>query len=450
MEPLTAILVASAASAAIEGISGYFSGKDAAAAQENATATAKAEAARIQALVDKIQDPKFNGVLTKAEIEDLVRFDPTFPKKIAELPPETLPQIAASAPDLLDKVVEANPAVAKFIAEKMPELIKAEGLGAKEGRDAQRAALQALRKAGTEDDIISQSEMMRARESAAQAEAGQRGALTEEMARRGQLGGGQELLMKLSNQQASQQNAAMSSTMAAEDAIRRRLEALRGAGSLGGQMFEQDVGIEKSNLDAINSFNMRNTQAQRDIERSRVADMNARATREAAAARDRGKYNVGVGNEFKAMETDYERSRAQRDWEANEDYKRLETAYERSQAADRANIVNAADAEQRAGIRDLTLSERARQDDLSQQRFQNDLSKVGMQQGIANTNVGIAQGEAAAKSAAARNTGQFWGDIAKTGVETMGTYYGMKQSEEDSAIDRELRKEKLKQLRNGG
>lgn len=447
LDPFTVLAASTVASAAISGISNYIAGNKQKKALGEATAAQKAETARIQGLLEKLQDPKFQGEFTDAEIDDLIRFDPAYPKKIVEQAPEAIPLIQAKSPKFLDKITEADPTVAKFISEKMPELIKASSLDAKEARSAQKAALQALRKAGTEEDVLSQSEMMRARESAAAAEAGQRGAITEEMARRGQLGGGQELLMKLSGQQASQQQAAQASALAAENAIRNRLGALSQAGQLGGQIFEQDVNIERSNLDAINAFNTRNTAAMRDIERSRVADINARAAREASAQRQREASNVALENAYRQAETDYERERILRDWQANEAYKQRETSYERQQAADRANILNTAEAERVRAKRDLTMSERARLDDIAQLKYQNELDKVRTQQGIGQQNVQAGFQEAAAKSSQAQGEAQFYGDLARAGAQTAGAYAGMQAGQEENAIDLELKKERLKQLR---
>ena len=434
-----AMAAAIAGSAVIGGIANYMGAKEAARAQEDANKISAQQRQKIEALVDEMQLPEFNRKLDKDEIKLLTQVVPDLPRYIAEQAPEALPMIASEQPVFLEHIVEKEPLVAKFIAEQAPELIQAKGEGAQAGMEAQRAALQALRRAGTEGDIISESEMIRARESAARAEAGQRGAITEEMARRGQLGGGRELLMKLAGQQASQQQAAEMGMSSAEDAIRRRLEALRGGAQLGGQMYAQDVARERSNVDIINQFNQRNTQAARLIERDAVAAENARRAREAQAQRGVQASNVEAQRQRQREDTSYARQQAQRGWEAGEAYKQRQTGYERGREQD---LFQAKQAE-RTMQRDLELAERAREDDLAQQQFSNETQLLNIKAGQAAQASQAAQQQAAAAGQAARDRAQFFGDLAQTGVSAYGAY----QAGEMSALDEELKREQLKRMR---
>ena len=431
------------AAVAVTGIAQAWAGSQAADAQDKMNKLNASERSRIQVLINQLKDPTFQGSLSPADIQALIKFDPVFAERIVMEAPETLPLIASSEPELFSSITEASPQVANFLKENMPELIDQAGISANEGRKAQEAALQALRKAGTEGDMISKLEQARARETVATQEAGQRGAITEEMARRGQSGGGQELLMKLAGQQSSQQNMADMAMKSQEAAIRNRLGALAQGAGIGGQMLGQDIAVEQSNKDIINSYNQRNTAAQRQIEAQRVADMNSYQAREAQAQRQRDMANTGIQNQQAQRETDYARNRANQQWSADESHKANEAQYDRARAVDQANTINQANVDYRNQNLNMTLAERARKDDQEQQRFSNDLSKINAAQGVASQNIAANNAQAAQASQAAQNQAQFIGQAAQAGVGAYGAY---QQGQMDD-VDRQIKEAELKRLR---
>jgi hypothetical protein len=97
----------------------------------------------------------------------------------------------------------------------------------------------------------------------AAAERGSREAIMQNMRSRGVSGSGLELAAALDNQQASAQRNSQQGLDVAAAAERRALEAIMNAGTLGGQMqnqeFNQKAQIAQAN-DAINRFNTSNSQ----------------------------------------------------------------------------------------------------------------------------------------------------------------------------------------------
>ncbi len=160
-------------------------------------------------------------------------------------------------------------------------------------KEAQLAALQGLQGVANEGGMSAtdkvrfnqmQSELNRN-------EGAQRGAIMQDMARRGQAGSGMELAAQLMNQQASAERASMQGMEVKAQAERRALEALMQGGQLAGQMQGQEFNQQAQAAaaqDAINRFNTANrqqvqsnnvgarnqAQASNLGERQRIADQN--------------------------------------------------------------------------------------------------------------------------------------------------------------------------------
>lgn len=131
-------------------------------------------------------------------------------------------------------------------------------------RDAQMAALSSLQ--GVADsggmDSADVANMSRIQNQTAQADKGRRDAILQGMSRRGMGGGGSELLAQLQSSQAATDRQSQEGLDIAGMAQRRALEAMAGAGSLGGSIRGQGFG-EKSDIakaqDVVNQFNAGNT-----------------------------------------------------------------------------------------------------------------------------------------------------------------------------------------------
>lgn len=415
-----AAITAALAGAAVTGISAWRASKDAKKARD----FQEAHSDEITKLLNELEAPNFNRPLTPNEIEMLSKI-PKLGEFIARDAPDSLPFLAGAAPTLVQHIAENEPHVARFIQEQSPETIESLIEGSEQGREAQEKALAELMKVGTEGDVIGESERIRAMDSISQQEAGQRGALTEEMARRGQLGSGRELLMKLAGQQAAGQQAAQAGMQSFEDAQRRRLEALSQVGALGTKIFDQDVAIqrdnvaiERDNVAIINAFNQRNTEAMRRIEEQAVADRNARIAREAQARRGVESQNVEAANRFQDAETQARREAERLNWMAQEDYKREETEAQRQRQREEDILRQ----QQARDAKDLTLSERARQDDISQLEYENELNKIRTKQGIGDSQSAANFQSAEAQRQAAGQAGQAVSQAAGTAFDAWDRY----------------------------
>lgn len=423
--------------------------QDAIDAQLKAQGVQESERKRISKLISELQDPEYSRKLSKEEIDSLFTYFPKISAYIAESAPEALPYIASIAPKTIDRIKEEVPQVEQIIREEAPKMVE-KTTNAKEAQEAQRAALQALRKVGTEGDMISKSEQARARETVATQEAGQRGALTEEMARRGQSGGGQELLMKLAGQQSSQQNMANMAMQSQEAAIRNRLGALAQGAGIGGQIYGQEMALANKNTDIINQYNQRNTAYSRQQEAKRIADQNAYQTRNANYARGLEAANTGILNQAAQDETNYARGQANTQWSANQAYNQRETANRNAFNRYSDTVQNQANEAQDREKRNMQLAERDRMDSLERERYNRDVGKVQLEQGQAgqvaadaNNAARIAQQQAANQAQGAANQAKFFTDMANTGVQAYGAY----QQGQISDLDYQIREAELRKLR---
>lgn len=104
---------------------------------------------------------------------------------------------------------------------------------------------------------------------------GNRDAITDEMARRGQLGSGMSLQAQLQGQQASGDRDAQMRLRTLADARDRSLKAIAGAGDLAGQMGQQDYQRQSDLASARDRINQFNTQNAQNVMQRNVASRNA-------------------------------------------------------------------------------------------------------------------------------------------------------------------------------
>lgn len=135
-----------------------------------------------------------------------------------------------------------------------------------------------------------------------------REAITDQMARRGQGGSGLDLQAQLSGAQSAGDRNATSSLRTLGDARDRALKAISGAGSLAGQLGQQDYQRQSdlaSARDRINQFNTTNAQSvqQRNVEeqnRAQAANLAARqkvSSGNVDLANQEEKYNKGLAQQ---------------------------------------------------------------------------------------------------------------------------------------------------------
>ena len=102
-----------------------------------------------------------------------------------------------------------------------------------------------------------------------------RDAITDDMARRGQLGSGMALQAQIGGAQAAGDRNAMARLSALGSAQDRALQSIMGAGDLAGKMSEQDYGRQSDLASARDRINMFNTQNAQSVQQRNVASQNA-------------------------------------------------------------------------------------------------------------------------------------------------------------------------------
>jgi len=219
MDPVSIALLAGAGVQLASGISQWFSSRAAQQASDE-------ELQRMQELLEKVQSPDFD---------------------INTITPEEFKVVASYTPELVP-----------IIEEKAPQMVKAYSAGAVKGRDAQRSVLDRLMsqsESGT-DPMYQLAQNMAARNAAGTA-ASNRASLTDQFARRGAMNSGLQFAGNMAAVGDAQTAQALSGQQSAADQFARQQAAMGQAADLGGQMYSQDVDLEKINAGIINSFNQR-------------------------------------------------------------------------------------------------------------------------------------------------------------------------------------------------
>ena len=188
-----------------------------------------------------------------------------------------------------------------------------------ESRAAQVRALEALKQIGRDGLTLDERLASQGIEDAVMEGFGrQDDAIKQDLARRGMLGGGTEIMMR---QAAGQRDANMARRMADDakrTAMARSLEAIKASGSLGSTMRSQDMSVENMRTNLFNQFQAR----QADI-KNRAAQYNAGVQQNVANA------NVADRNAFRINE----RNR-------KDDLASQEFSNERALLSDKANALN--------------------------------------------------------------------------------------------------------------
>lgn len=211
---------------------------------QKASEEATRERRKLEEFLNKVQDPSFDE--SKLEPKDF---------------------------QVLEKY---SPESAQAVAEARPDIVKAEGAGAKAGREAQLNVLSRMQQmAMSGQDPIAEMQRQRALRDAMSQSNVQRQNIEESMQRRGMgLGSGMGLAAQMQANAAANQQAALSGEAAMADAAQRRMQAAGQASQLGGQLYSQDVDRERMNADIINQYNQRMAQNLRQNEMYNVGERN--------------------------------------------------------------------------------------------------------------------------------------------------------------------------------
>jgi len=269
------------AAAAISGVAALGSGIAQWMSSNEANKANAAERKRIAALFDKIQTPGF-------DVNDI-------------------------SPDEYAVVQKFIPEQARYIAEANPEIVKA----SKEGelaRGAQMSALDRLRARGEGRDPLMDAAIGQANRENAIASNAQTQSLLQQYARRGALNSGTQLAAQLGAQAQSFDRGGQMGLSAALARDQSSLDALRQAGSLGSDIYNQDISLAGKNTDIINAFNQRNANYGRDYEAQRVGDMNKAGMYNVETAQDIANKNTAGRNDARVNNRNYRNQMSQQSY----------------------------------------------------------------------------------------------------------------------------------------
>jgi len=261
------------------------------------------------------------------------------------------------SPEQYAVVAKYIPQLAKVLEEKAPQVVQRSGVG-KEALGARMSALQKLRQASEQKDLESQLAMEEANNNARQQNSILQATNAQSMARRGIApGSGLEFAQMLSGQAQSAQDAAAGGRMAALEGRKRALGALRDSADIASSVDRDELNLATGNADIINQFNARTANRQQQ-----VMNMNTEA--------------VNDGNRFN------------------------------TQTQQRVADANVADRNK------FKVDERNNQNALKQQTYNDQMGKVKVQAGIADTQASNIRGAAQDTNSAIQG-----------GANMIGSYY---------------------------
>jgi hypothetical protein len=275
MEPITLGILGGTALAG--GVLNYFSA-------ENARKDVARERARIAALADAIKNPEF----------DMSTITPEEYKLLGQFNPELLPLIEEKAPQIVER-----------------------SLAGEQGQDAMLNSLQRLRNiSNTGADAQSQAMIEQAMRNAAIQNQGQQAGILDNASRRGFApGSGLSFAQALSAQQNANQSASQMGTQAALAAYQNRLQSMKDAANLGGQIESNDLNLQGRNADIINAFNQRMADSRRNQATFNTTNLNDAQRTNLAATQSNQDRNTALRNQAKSEQRDFRNQTAQQQYQ---------------------------------------------------------------------------------------------------------------------------------------
>lgn len=227
------------------------------------------------------------------------------------------------------------PQMASFVQANAPQLVNVDSADAKSAKSAQQQALQQmLSQAKNGQDPIEEIQRAKAMRDASANSQSARNTLDQQMQRRGVgPGSGLQYAGNLQATSDAYQTDALAGQQAAADAAARRTQANTQAAGLGGQIYGQEASLAQKNADVMNNFN----QWIRDAQQQNV---NA---------------NTGIANSAQQFNLNQGQKTADQNTGLTNDTNKYNQSYGNS---------------------------------LQQQQYGNTVSKLGLQQGNSNQNVG--------------------------------------------------------------
>jgi hypothetical protein len=223
----------------------------------------------------------------RKRIEDLIRKFQSEDAGQASISPEEYKLLGTYTPE-----------IANYVKEKAPEVIKTTN-AMREGQSAQLDALRRLRDISRQDKdpaLMAQLDLAAQR---AQSEAQSRQqSVLQDAQRRGQGGSLGNLVSQMQGGEAAMTRNAEQGRLAAIEAYRNKLSAMRDSATLGGQIRGQDIDLQGRNANIINSFNQRAATGANQYLQGAADTRNRGQMFNLEAAQGISDKNVGARNQF--------------------------------------------------------------------------------------------------------------------------------------------------------
>jgi hypothetical protein len=213
-------------------------------------------------------------------------------------------------PKLLGEVAKYSPDIATFVEENAPQLIR-ETQSQAEKRIQQEALQKYAAMAETGRDVISEAQREQALyEAGARAKSRQQ-QLAEALRRQGQLGSGQARALQFQTEQAEALSARQAALQGVQESELRRRQALGQAASLAGQIRQQNVNVESSNVGTMNAYNQRLANSRNLYNQYVSGETNRAQAINQQRQAERERYNLDLQNRYAMY--NLEQSRAARE-----------------------------------------------------------------------------------------------------------------------------------------
>ena len=204
------------------------------------------------------------------------------------------------------------PELATYIEEKAPKVV-AEAQSQTEIQ-TQKDVLQRARQQMVEgDDAIAKAARENAKGESMALEQSMRKQALSQLAQQGMLSGADRITAEMSAVQNAGQNARQASLQAASEQETRRRQSMGMAADLAGNIRNQNMTKERSNVDIMNSFNQRAAQRRQQYLESIASQRNQAQQRNLSVRQDINNSNTALRNSMQTYEQDrrdqYERDR---------------------------------------------------------------------------------------------------------------------------------------------
>lgn len=283
---------------------------------ERARELSREERARLEQLLNKIETPNF----------DLEQLEPEEYQMLETYTPEVAPYVAEEAPQL----VQMSRDMQQGRGAQMDALSQLRQIAAQERDPAMMAALEeASRRAQTDAQSRQQS-------------------ILQDAARRG-IGSGAmgaaSIAAQLGGAASGMERSAQEGRLAAMEAYRNRLGALRDSANLGGDIYQQDFRTQSTNADIVNRFNQRLAQRQQDYGQYRAEQLNRAQLQNMQGRQRAADANVEARNRARRDRMDMQQRMYENEmnqWRARAGQSGLKVSDIQREAQDRGQMIQSA------------------------------------------------------------------------------------------------------------